>query len=145
MAIYSGAKKGLLPRSVTSPYLLSGILKSGLCGGNLIIVTGHSSYGHYPQYGCSQHFNRGACTNSILIRRDWLERQLLEELQNEVLKREAVEYALRHLSSLRLSMNGSSNCARSPTSFWRAEPTLSILTCQRFGASSPSDLRTSKS
>jgi site-specific DNA recombinase len=94
MAMYSGAKKGLLPRSVTSPYLLSGILKCGLCGGNLIIVTGHSSYGHYPKYGCSQHFNRGACTNSILIRRDWLERRLLEELQHEVLKRETVEYAL---------------------------------------------------
>ncbi len=56
MTIYSGAKKGLLPRLVTSPYLLSGILKCGVCGGNLIIITGYSSYGHYPQYGCSQHF-----------------------------------------------------------------------------------------
>jgi hypothetical protein len=103
MAMYSGAKKGLLPRSITSPYLLSGILKCGLCGGNLIIVTGFTSYGHYPRYGCSQHFNRGACSNSVTIRRDWLERRLLEELQNEVLKRDAVEYALdefdRHLKS----------------------------------------------
>jgi site-specific DNA recombinase len=99
MAMYSGAKKGLLPRSVTSPYLLSGILKCGLCRGNLIIVTGYSSYGHYPQYGCSQHFNRGACTNSVLIRRDWLEKRLLEELQNEVLKSESVEYALDEFGS----------------------------------------------
>ncbi|HLH33230.1 MAG TPA: recombinase family protein [Alloacidobacterium sp.] len=99
MAMYSGAKKGLLPRSVTSPYLLSGILKCGLCGGNLIIITGYSSYGHYPKYGCSQHFNRGACKNSVLIRRDWLERRLLEELQNEVLKHEAVEYALEEFDS----------------------------------------------
>jgi hypothetical protein len=99
MAMYSGAKKGLLPRSVTSPYLLSGILKCGLCHGNLIIVTGYSSYGHYPQYGCSQHFNRGACANSVLIRRDWLEKRLLQELQNEVLKRETVEYALDEFES----------------------------------------------
>jgi hypothetical protein len=41
-----------------------------------------------------RHFNRGACANSVLIRRDWLEKRLLEELQNEVLKRETVEYAL---------------------------------------------------
>lgn len=99
MTMYSGAKKGLLPRSVTSPYLLSGILKCGLCGGNLIIITGYSSYGHYPQYGCSQHFNRGACKNSVMIRKDWLERKFLEELQNEVLKHEAVEYALDEFDS----------------------------------------------
>lgn len=99
MAIYSGAKKGLLPRSVTSPYLLSGILKCGVCGGNLIIITGYSSYGHYPQYGCSQHFNRGACSNSMLIRRDWIEERLLDELQNEVLKREAIDYVLDEFGS----------------------------------------------
>src|SRR6202789_600129 len=99
MAMYSGAEEGSLPRSITSPYLLSGILKCGLCGGNLIIVTGYTSYGHYPRYGCSQHFNRGACSNSITIRRDWLEKRLLEELQNEVLKRETVEYALDEFDS----------------------------------------------
>ncbi len=99
MTIYSGAKKGLLPRLVTSPYLLSGILKCGVCGGNLIIITGYSSYGHYPQYGCSQHFNRGACSNSMLIRRDWIEERLLDELQNEVLKREAIDYVLDEFGS----------------------------------------------
>ena len=99
MALYSGAKKGLLPRSVTSPYLLSGILKCGLCGGNLIIVTGYSSHGHYPQYGCSQHFNRGACTNSVLVRREWIEKRLLDELQNQVLKREAIDYVLDEFGS----------------------------------------------
>ena len=94
MTMYSGAKKGLIPRSATSPYLLSGILKCGVCGGNLIIVTGYSSYGHYPQYGCSQHFNRGACSNAMLIRRDWIEERLLDELQNQVLKPEAIDYVL---------------------------------------------------
>lgn len=74
LAIYGGAKhKGLQPRSATSPYLLSGILKCGVCGANLIIVTGYSSYGNYPKYGCSQHFNRGACSNSVMVRRDWVE------------------------------------------------------------------------
>jgi hypothetical protein len=99
MAMYSGAKKGLLPRAATSPYLLSGILKCGVCGGNLIIITGYSSYGHYPQYGCSQHFNRGACSNAVLIRRDWIEERLLDELQNQVLKPEAIDYVLNEFGS----------------------------------------------
>jgi site-specific DNA recombinase len=95
LATYGGAKhKGLQPRSATSPYLLSGILKCGVCGANLAIVTGYSSYGNYPKYGCSQHFNRGACSNSVMVRRDWVEERLLDELQNQVLKREAIEYVL---------------------------------------------------
>ena len=95
LVTYGGAKhKGLQPRSATSPYLLSGILKCGVCGANLIIVTGYSSYGNYPKYGCSQHFNRGACSNSVMVRRDWVEERLLDDLQNQVLKREAIEYVL---------------------------------------------------
>jgi hypothetical protein len=35
----------------------------------------------------------------VTIRRDWLKRRLLEELQNEVLKRDAVEYALDEFDS----------------------------------------------
>jgi DNA invertase Pin-like site-specific DNA recombinase len=69
LATYGGAKhRGLQPRSATSPYLLSGILKCGVCGANLIIVTGFSSYGNYPKYGCSQHFNRGAYSKERLRR-----------------------------------------------------------------------------
>jgi site-specific DNA recombinase len=95
LVTYGGAKhKGLQPRSATSPYLLSGILKCGVCGANLVIVTGYSSYGNYPKYGCSQHFNRGACSNSVMVRRDRVEERLLDDLQNQVLKREAIEYVL---------------------------------------------------
>ena len=92
-----GVREGggvLIPRSVTSPYLLSGLLKCGLCGANLIIVTGYTSYGHYPRYGCSQHFNRGTCPNSVTVRKDWLEEQLLDELQSKVLQPEAIGYVL---------------------------------------------------
>jgi site-specific DNA recombinase len=92
-----GVREGggvLIPRSVTSPYLLSGLLKCGLCGANLIIVTGYTSYGHHPRYGCSQHFNRGTCPNSVTVRKDWLEEQLLDELQNKVLQPDAIGYVL---------------------------------------------------
>ena len=95
-AMYGGRKGGgiLIPRSATSKYLLSGILKCGLCGGNLIIISGYDSSGHHPRYGCSQHFNRGACSNSLTVRRDWLEGKMLDELKNYVLQSDAVEYVL---------------------------------------------------
>ena len=100
LVTYGGAKrKGLQPRSATSPYLLSGLLKCGVCGANLIIVTGYSSYGNYPKYGCSQHFNRGACSNAVMVRRDWVEERLLDDLQNQVLKREAIEYVLEEFGN----------------------------------------------
>jgi site-specific DNA recombinase len=97
-----GVREGggiLIPRSVTSPYLLSGLLKCGVCGANLVIVSGYGSYGHYPKYGCSQHFNRGACSNACTVRRDWVEERLLDELQNQVLKPEVVEYVLQQFGS----------------------------------------------
>ncbi len=92
---YVGRRKpGLLQRSATSSYLFSGLLKCGKCGGNLVIVTGNKGPGQYRKYGCSQHFYRGACSNNLLERQDWLEKRLLAELQGEVLKPEAIEYVI---------------------------------------------------
>jgi site-specific DNA recombinase len=92
---YAGQRKpGLLQRSATSSYLFSGLLKCGQCGGNLVIVTRNGPGGQYRKYGCSQHFYRGACPNNLLERQDWLEKRLLSELQDEVLKPEAIEYVI---------------------------------------------------
>src|SRR5258708_2413650 len=85
---------GLLQGSATSSYLFSGLLKCGKCGGNLVIVTGNKGPGQYRKYGCSQHFYRGACSNNLLERQDWLEKRLLAELQGDVLKPEAIEYVI---------------------------------------------------
>ena len=89
----TGRRTGLLDRSVTSPYLFSGLLKCGLCGGNLVIVCGHAP-GRHPKYGCSQHHYRGACTNAVLVRRDFMEEMLLGGLQDQVLKPEVLRYAI---------------------------------------------------
>lgn len=93
----SHQRPGLLPRSATSKYLFSGLLKCGECGGNLVIVTHNGPGGQYRRYGCSRHFYRGACSNNLLERQDWLEKRLLDELQMQVLKPEAVEYAISEL------------------------------------------------
>jgi site-specific DNA recombinase len=86
-------KRGLLPRSVTSPYLFSGLLKCGECGGNLIIATGGGTH-RRPKYVCSNYFNRGVCGNRLYIRRDHLEERLLGRIQSELLRPEVIEYAL---------------------------------------------------
>ena len=90
----SHQRPGLLSRSSTSKYIFSGLLKCGECGGNLVIVTHTGPGGQYRKYGCSRHFYRGACSNNLLERQDWLEKRLLDELQTEVLKPEAIEYAI---------------------------------------------------
>lgn len=42
-------------RGASSAYLLSGLLKCGVCGANMIIVSGG---GRGARYGCPQHWNR---------------------------------------------------------------------------------------
>jgi site-specific DNA recombinase len=82
---------GLLPRSLTSPYLFSGLLKCGLCGSNLIIASGG---GKKPKYVCSGYFNRGICSNNMYIRHDELEERLLGKLRTELLQPESIELAV---------------------------------------------------
>ena len=86
-------REGLLNRTASSKYLLSGIIKCAVCGGNLVITSGRSRRGH-RRYGCSQHHYRGACSNGLQIRKDWLEERLLAGLQDAVLQPDAIRYAV---------------------------------------------------
>jgi site-specific DNA recombinase len=100
-----GSQRGLLPRSLTSPYLFSGILKCGECGGNLIIATGGGTH-RRPKYVCSNYFNRGVCGNRLYIRRDYLEERLLGKIQSELLRPEVIEYTIKEFSrQLRLALD----------------------------------------
>jgi site-specific DNA recombinase len=88
-----GSRPGLQPRAASSPQLLTGFLKCGSCGANLVIVTGRGRAGH-RRYGCPQNFYRAACSNKMKVRADWLEERLLFELQRAVLQPDVVDYAL---------------------------------------------------
>jgi site-specific DNA recombinase len=88
-----GMRRGLLARSLTSPYLFSGLLKCGECGANLIVATGGGTHRH-PKYVCRNYFNRGTCKNDLYIRRDALEERLLHRLQSQLLKPEVIDYAV---------------------------------------------------
>ncbi len=52
------------PRITTSPTLLTGLLKCGVCGGSMTLVTGKS--GRYKYYKCTTRQNKGnhACSSS---------------------------------------------------------------------------------
>ena len=89
----SGKTVGLYPRSLTSPYLFSGLLKCASCGSNLAILTGGGTHRH-PKYVCTAYYNRGVCDNSLYIRRDVLEERLLDNLQRDLLQPKAVEFAI---------------------------------------------------
>jgi site-specific DNA recombinase len=100
-------KRGLLHRSVTSPYLFSGLLKCGLCGSNLIIASGG---GKKAKYVCSEYFNRSDCSNNLYIRQDELEDRLLGKLRAELLQPESIEFAIEIFGrQLRSSLASVSN------------------------------------
>ena len=75
-------------------YLFSGLLRCGRCGSNIIIVQGDEKRRH-AKYGCPRHRYHVDCNNSIAIRRDRLEQQLIEALATQVLQPQALEYALK--------------------------------------------------
>jgi site-specific DNA recombinase len=91
-----GRKGGMQGRSVSSPYLFSGLLKCSECGANVSIVSGRWRGRSDVLYGCPQNTFRGAsvCTNSVRVFRRALENRLLEGLQEQIMRPEAVEYVL---------------------------------------------------
>jgi DNA invertase Pin-like site-specific DNA recombinase len=80
-------------KASSSAYLLTGLLKCDLCGANLIIVAGKGRKTKRKYYGCSQRFNRGACSNRLTIRQDVIERNFFAGLQRCVLTEEVITYA----------------------------------------------------
>ncbi len=82
-----------LRRGANATYLLTGFLRCGACGANMVIITGRGKKGH-RSYGCPQNFYRGACKNNLKERQDLLETKLLAGLQAAVFQPEAIEYVL---------------------------------------------------
>jgi DNA invertase Pin-like site-specific DNA recombinase len=91
---YGDSGKKPVNRGASSGYLLSGFLRCGICDAKLIIVSGG---GRGARYGCPQHWNRRACSNSITILHTELEQELFHQLQDAVLAPEAVDYLIEKL------------------------------------------------
>ena len=93
----TGKRSGLLRSSaMNAPYLFSGLLRCSQCGANLQIVSGRGRNHPNQIYGCPLNFHRGdsVCPNRVRVKRDVLERELLAGLQEKVLRKEVVNYAL---------------------------------------------------
>lgn len=64
-------------------YLLSGLLKCGVCGGGFSKISRTS-------YGCSRARNQGTCDNLATINREALEARVLDGLRHHLMQPEAV-------------------------------------------------------
>ncbi|WP_416045225.1 recombinase family protein [Caenispirillum bisanense] len=70
-----------------SKHLLSGLLICGECGAPFIMVGGH-------YYGCNRARSKGTCTNSLKIRRERIEKQVMQTLRERLLSPETVAKAV---------------------------------------------------
>jgi hypothetical protein len=64
-------------------YLLSGLLKCGVCGGGFSKIS-------RSHYGCSTARNKGTCDNLLTVRRDELEAKVLDGLKDQLMHPELV-------------------------------------------------------
>lgn len=74
---------GMNRTDASRQYIFSGILKCGLCGRRLVIVSGTSKKGN-GRYGCPGHRNQGVCENTLTIRQSRLEEQLLAAIEERL-------------------------------------------------------------
>ena len=86
------------PKRLSSPRLLTGILKCGCCGANMTMATGKGGGGTYYYYRCSTKTRKHAklCTSSP-VRMDEFDKSILEALANVVFTPERVEAMMREL------------------------------------------------
>jgi site-specific DNA recombinase len=77
-------------KSEYGKYLLSGLLMCATCGGSMTIRT---SAGSTQKYGCTRRWRRGtsACTNSLLVRRDVAEAQIVALLRDKLYSPSAID------------------------------------------------------
>ena len=86
------------PRRLSSPRLLTGILKCGVCGANMTMATGKGDGGTYYYYRCSTKTRKSAkLCSSRPVRMDEFDKSILEALANVVFTPEKVEAMMLEL------------------------------------------------
>jgi hypothetical protein len=81
--------KGVRSERARRPsYLLSGLLKCGICGGGFSKIS-------QSHYGCSTARNKGTCDNLLTVRRDELESTVLDGLKDQLMHPELVTAFIR--------------------------------------------------
>src|SRR6266851_3741674 len=109
-AIYPRSRGRLAGRTPGSPSgrpsLFSGVLRCGVCGGTLVVVSGDPRRAE-RRYGCGFHREKGShvCANPLTVKIATVERRLLEAIRTKILSPEAVRYLItavnQHLDAFR--------------------------------------------
>lgn len=89
--LFGGGKGG------RATYLLSGIMRCGICGGAFAIATNNP-----VRYACSTRRSAGnaACTNGLRVARDLAEEKILAPVVDELLSDKAIEIGVREIRRL---------------------------------------------
>src|SRR5437870_9230987 len=109
-AMYPRSRGRLAGRTAGSPSgrasLFSGVLRCGVCGGTLVVVSGDPRRAE-RRYGCGVHREKGShvCANALTVKIDTVEHRLLEAIRTRILSPEAVRYVItavnQHLDAFR--------------------------------------------
>lgn len=84
-------KKGT--RVINGKYPMSSLLICGVCGSRYVMADAY-------RYGCAGYLNRGACTNTIRVRRDLVESRCLEGLRRELFTPERFTVVIKEITRL---------------------------------------------
>ncbi|MFH2056221.1 MAG: recombinase family protein [bacterium] len=81
-------------------YLLSGLLRCGICGANLIVSTVKPD--GEIEYRCSFNWQRGAiaCPNNLRVRGSEVEGQVIDALRNQLLRPEIIELIVAQTTAM---------------------------------------------
>ena len=93
----NGQLTGYYGSNTREKYLLSGLLKCGICGGNMVVVTSKKR-GSYMM--CGLHRTRGdiACSNCLRVDRDLVERMLLSKISEKILNSNALNQIVKKVN-----------------------------------------------
>ena len=86
------AKGATLNRRHRSQYLLSGLIKCGLCGANYIMIA-------RDRYGCSTRRTKGTCSNDHVLERGSLEHLVLNGLKEKFIESGLAEEFIKEFNS----------------------------------------------
>ena len=92
-----GRYKGSTPGRTYSPYLLSGLLKCGVCGAAMVVMGGkrNENTGRtYRGYHCPSRKRRGTstCTNTLTVSQEKIESAVIRELQKRLFTPKHVDF-----------------------------------------------------
>jgi site-specific DNA recombinase len=91
-----------------SRYLLSGLLRCGVCGGSMTVTGGDKGGKDGRRYACSQHANKGpaVCANSLTIKTNVADEVIASEIRDRLATPQKLEEAAEIMrEELALAMN----------------------------------------